>query len=102
MLNNVTVMGRLTKDPEVRYTQTNKPVASFTVACDRDKGEGADFFDCVAWEKTAEFLNKYFKKGSMVIVDGRLSQRMWEDRDGKKRSTTEIVVDRIYFGESKK
>lgn len=102
MLNNIIIMGRLTKDPEIRYTQTNKPVASFSIACERDRGEDADFIDCIAWEKTAEFLNKYFKKGSMIIVNGRLTQRMWEDRDGKRRTAHEVVADRVYFGESKK
>lgn len=102
MLNNAIVMGRLVKDPEVRYTQSQKAVVSFTIACDRDKGEGTDFIDCVAWEKTAEFISKYFFKGSMIIVCGHLNQRSWEDKDGKKRSSYEVTAERVYFGEGKK
>lgn len=101
MLNNVNIMGRLTKDPEVRYTQSEKAVASFTVAVDRDKGEGTDFIDCVAWDRTAEFLSKYFHKGAMIIVHGRLQQRSWEDRDGKKRTAYEVNSERVYFGQAK-
>ncbi len=108
MLNHIVVMGRLTRDPEVRYTQSNTPVASFTVAVDRDFGRGengerqTDFIDCSAWRQTAEFVQKYFTKGSMAVVSGRLQSRQWEDRDGKKRTNWEINVDNIYFGESKR
>lgn len=108
MLNHIVVMGRLTRDPELRYTQSQTPVASFTVAVDRDfssreTGERqADFIDCVAWRNTAEFVSKYFQKGSMAAVSGRLQIRDWTDRDGGKRRSAEIVVDNVYFGESKR
>jgi single-strand DNA-binding protein len=108
MLNHIVIMGRLTRDPEVRYTQSQLPVVSFTVAVDRDYsgrdgGERqTDFIDCVAWRQTAEFVNKYFKKGSMAVVSGRLQIRDWTDREGGKRRSAEIVVDNIYFGESKR
>ena len=108
MLNHIVIMGRLTRDPEVRYTQSQLPVASFTVAVDRDYsgrdgGERqTDFIDCVAWRQTAEFVGKYFKKGSMAVVSGRLQIRDWTDREGGKRRSAEIVVDNIYFGESKR
>ena len=102
MLNKIIVMGRLTRDPELRYTQNNTPVASFTLACDRDLGEKqTDFLDCVAWKKTAEFVNNYFRKGGMAIVAGRLQSRQWQDKDGNKRTNWEIVCDNVYFGESK-
>lgn len=108
MLNHITIMGRLTRDPELRYTQAQTPVASFTLAVDRDFGgrDGAekqtDFIDCVAWRQTAEFVNKYFSKGSMAVVSGRLQIRDWTDREGGKRRSAEVVVDNIYFGESKR
>ena len=107
MLNKVTVMGRIVADPELRYTGNNTPVATFRIACDRDfkprEGEKqTDFFTCVAWRSSAEFISKYFAKGRMIVVDGRLQHRQWEDTDGKKRSTVEIVVDSAYFGDSKK
>ena len=108
MLNHIVVMGRLTRDPELRYTQSQIPVASFTVAVDRDFGnrDGAerqtDFIDCVAWRHTAEFVSKYFVKGSMAVVSGRLQIRDWTDRDGNKRRNAEIVADNVYFGESKR
>ena len=106
MLNSITVMGRMVKDPELRHTQNEKAVCSFTIACDRDRvtnGERqADFIDCVAWDRTAEFLSKYFRKGSMIVVKGRLQQRTWEDRDGGKRSVHEINAESIYFGEAKR
>ena len=108
MLNHIVVMGRLTRDPELRYTQSQTPVASFTVAVDRDfanrdNGERqTDFIDCVAWRQTAEFVNKYFQKGSMAVVSGRLQIRDWTDREGGKRRSAEIVVDNMYFGESKR
>ena len=108
MLNHITIMGRLTRDPELRYTQSQTPVASFTLAVDRDFGgrdggeKQTDFIDCVAWRQTAEFVNKYFTKGSMAVVSGRLQIRDWTDRDGGKRRSAEVVVDNIYFGESRR
>ena len=108
MLNHIVIMGRLTRDPELRYTQSQTPVASFTVAVDRDFGgrdggeKQTDFIDCVAWRQTAEFVNKYFTKGSMAAVSGRLQIRDWTDRDGGKRRSAEIVVENIYFGESRR
>lgn len=103
MLNTITIQGRLTRDPELRYTQNNTPVTSFTVACERDFGEKqTDFIDCVAWRQTAEFVNKYFAKGSMAVVSGRLQSRSWQDRDGVKRVSWEINAEHVYFGESKR
>lgn len=107
MLNHIVIMGRLTAAPELRYTQQNTPVASFTVAVDRDYQQGGserqtDFIPCVAWRSTAEFVSKYFTKGSMAAVSGRLQLRDWTDKDGNKRRTAEVVADSIYFGESKK
>ena len=108
MLNHITIMGRLTRDPELRYTQSQTPVASFTLAVDRDFGgrdggeKQTDFIDCVAWRQTAEFVSKYFAKGSMAVVSGRLQIRDWTDREGGKRRSAEIVVDNIYFGDSKR
>ncbi len=108
MLNHIVVMGRLTRDPELRYTQSQTPVASFTVAVDRDfssreTGERqTDFIDCVAWRSTAEFVSKFFQKGSMAVVSGRLQIRDWTDREGGKRRSAEIVADNVYFGESKR
>ena len=107
MLNVAIIMGRLTRDPELRRTNSGKPVASFTVAVDRDYApEGqekeTDFIDCVAWNGTAEFVEKYFKKGSMIVVNGRLQLRNWTDKEGNKRRTAEILASNVYFGESKK
>jgi single-strand DNA-binding protein len=108
MLNHITIMGRLTRDPELRYTQSQTPVASFTLAVDRDfssrdGGERqTDFIDCVAWRQTAEFVSKYFSKGSMAVVSGRLQIRDWTDREGGKRRSAEVVADNIYFGESRR
>ena len=108
MLNHIVIMGRLTRDPELRYTQSQIPVTSFTVAVDRDYGgrDGSerqtDFIDCVAWRNTAEFVSKYFSKGSMAVVSGRLQLRDWTDREGNKRRSAEIVADNVYFGESKR
>ena len=108
MLNHITIMGRLTRDPELRYTQSQTPVASFTLAVDRDfasrdGGERqTDFIDCVAWRQTGEFVSKYFTKGSMAVVAGRLQIRDWTDRDGNKRRTAEVVAENVYFGESKR
>ena len=105
MLNHITIMGRLTRDPELRRTGTGVAVTSFTVAVDRDftgdKERETDFIDCVAWRSTGEFVSKYFKKGSMAIVSGRLQIRSWTDKDGNKRRTAEVVADNVYFGESK-
>ncbi len=108
MLNHITIMGRLTRDPELRYTQNQTPVASFTVAVDRDYSgrdggeKQTDFIDCVAWRGTGEFVSKYFAKGSMAVVSGRLQMRDWQDKDGNKRRNAEVVAESIYFGESKK
>lgn len=108
MLNQITIMGRLTRDPELRRTGNGLPVASFTVAVDRDwpnkeTGEKeTDFIDCVAWRQTGEFVSKYFTKGSMIVVHGRLQIRPWVDKDGNKRKSAEIVAENVYFGESKK
>ena len=108
MLNHITIMGRLTRDPGLRYTQSQTPVASFTLAVDRDFGnrdggeKQTDFIDCVAWRSTAEFVSKYFQKGSMAVVSGRLQIRDWTDREGGKRRSAEVVVDNIYFGESRR
>ena len=108
MLNHITIMGRLTRDPELRRTGSGVAVASFTVAVDRDFGgrdggeRETDFIDCVAWRNTGEFVSKYFTKGSMAVVSGRLQIRSWTDKDGNKRRTAEVVADNVYFGESKR
>ncbi len=107
MLNHITLMGRLTRDPELRYTSSGTPVASFSLAVDRDfaqKGEEkqTDFIDIVAWRQTGEFVSKYFTKGSMAVVSGRLQIRDWQDKDGNRRRSAEVVADNIYFGESKR
>ena len=107
-LNVITIMGRLTRDPELRRTGSGTAVASFCVAVDRDwpskeTGEKeTDFIDCVAWRQTGEFVSKYFQKGSLIVVSGRLQIRTWTDKDGNKRKTAEIVADNVYFGGSKK
>lgn len=106
-LNHIDIMGRLTRDPELRYTAQGTPVTSFTLAVDRDYQSGGnerqtDFIDCVAWRQTAEFVSKYFSKGSMAIVTGRLHIRDWEDKNGGKRRSAEVMADSVYFGESKK
>ena len=106
MLNHIVTMGRLTRDPELRHTQSGLPVCSFSIACDRDykgaDGEKAtDFLDIVAWRQTAEFVSKYFTKGRMAVVDGRLQLRDWVDRDGNKRRSAEIVASSVNFGDSK-
>ncbi len=107
MLNHITIMGRLTRDPELRRTGSGIAVASFTLAVDRDftpKDGGereTDFVDCVAWRQTGEFISKYFCKGRMAVVSGRLQIRSWTDKDGNKRRTAEIVADNVYFGDSK-
>ncbi len=108
MLNHIIVMGRLTRDPELRRTGSGVAVASFTVAVDRDFGsrEGGeketDFIDCVAWRQTGEFVSKYFTKGRMAVVSGRLQIRNWTDKEGNKRRAAEIVADNVYFGDSKR
>ena len=108
MLNHIVIMGRLTRDPELRYTQSQTPVASFTLAVDRnftsrDSGEKqTDFIDCVAWRSTAEFISKYFAKGSMAVVSGRLQIRDWVDKENNKRRNSEIIVEEIFFGDSKR
>lgn len=106
MLNHISIMGRLTKDPELRRTSAGVAVASFTVAVDRDFSnngqEETDFFDCVAWRGTGEFVERNFHKGKMIIVAGRLQNRSWTDKEGNKRKTAEIVAENVYFGDSKK
>lgn len=106
MLNQITFMGRLTKDPELRYTQSQTPVASFTVACEDDYAANGErkvqFIDCVAWKSTAEFISKYFAKGQMIIVNGKLQFRDWTDKNNVKHRNAEILVNNVYFGESKK
>lgn len=107
MLNKIILMGRLTRDPELRRTQSGTAVTSFSIACDRDfksqSGEKeTDFIDIVAWRGTAEFVSKYFTKGRMAIVEGRLQIRDWTDKDGGKRRSAEVVADNIYFGDSKR
>ena len=107
MLNRIVIMGRLTRDPELRRTQSGTPVTSVRLAVDRDfkSQDGtkqADFFDVVAWRQTAEFVSKYFTKGRMAIVEGRLQSRDWQDKDGNKRTSIEIVADNFYFGDSRR
>ena len=107
MLNKIILMGRLTRDPELRHTGNGTAVASFSIAVDRDfksqSGEKeTDFIDIVAWRSTAEFVSKYFSKGRMAVVEGRLQIRDWTDRDGGKRRSAEVVADNIYFGDSKR
>ena len=108
MLNHITIMGRLTRDPELRSTQAGVSVASFTVAVDRDFGgrdggeKQTDFIDCVAWRQTGEFVSKYFRKGSMIVVSGRLQSRKWQDREGNNRTSWEVNADNVYFGESRR
>lgn len=108
MLNHIVIMGRMVSDPELRRTGTGVAVTSFTVAVDRDfadkqSGEKeTDFIECVAWRQTGEFVSKYFSKGRMAVVSGRLQIRSWTDKDGNKRKTAEIVADNVYFGDSKK
>ena len=107
MLNKIFIMGRLTRDPELRRTQSGTPVTSFSLAVDRDfksqSGEKeTDFIDVVAWRSTAEFVAKYFTKGRMAVVEGRLQMRDWTDKDGNKRRSAEVVADNVYFGDSKR
>ena len=107
MLNHIVLMGRLTRDPELRRTGSGVAVASFTLAVDRDfAAQGAeketDFVDIVAWRNTAEFVSRYFTKGRMAVVTGRLQIRNWTDKEGNKRRSAEVVADNVYFGESKR
>ena len=107
MLNRIVLMGRLTRDPELRRTQSGTAVVSFAIACDRDyAAQGAeretDFIDIVAWRGTAEFVEKYFSKGRMIVVGGRLQIRNWQDKEGNKRRSAEVVADNVYFGDSKR
>lgn len=106
MLNHIVLMGRLTRDPELRRTTSGTPVATFSIAVDRDfKSENGeketDFVDIVAWRNTAEFVSKYFTKGRMAVVSGRLQLRTWTDKEGNKRRSAEVVADNVYFGDSK-
>ena len=106
MLNHITLMGRLTRDPELRRTGSGIAVTSFTVAVDRDikssnSEKEVDFIDCVAWRQIGEFVGKYFTKGRMIVVSGKLQIRGWTDKDGNKRRTAEVIADNVYFGDSK-
>ena len=107
MLNHITIMGRMVRDPELRRTGSGVAVASFTLAVDRDfKASGGGekevvFIDCVAWRQAGEFVSKYFTRGRMAVVSGRLQIRGWNDKDGNKRRTAEVVADNVYFGDSK-
>ena len=107
MLNKIIIMGRLTRDPELRRTGSGTAVASFSLACDRDfKSQSGDketdFIEVVAWKNTAEFVSKYFSKGRMAVVDGRLQIRDWTDKAGNKRTAAEVVADNVYFADSKR
>ena len=107
MLNKIFLMGRLTRDPELRRTGSGTAVSSFSIAVDRDfKGQGGeketDFIDVVAWRSTAEFVSKYFTKGRMAVVEGRLQIRDWKDKEGNNRRSAEVVADNVYFGDSKR
>lgn len=104
MLNHIVIMGRLTRDPELRRTQTGTAVSSFTLAVDRDFKDkrATDFIDVVAWRSTGEFVSRYFTKGRMAVVDGRLQIRDWTDKDGNRRRSAEVVADSVYFGDSKR
>jgi single-strand DNA-binding protein len=101
MLNTITIQGRLTRDPELRHTGSGKAVTNFALACERDFAEGGekatDFIECVAWRNTAEFASKYFSKGKMAVVKGRLQIRTYTDKDGNKRTAAEVVVESLYF-----
>lgn len=108
MLNRIILMGRLTRDPELRHTQAGIPVASFTLAVDRDfkskdgGDKATDFIDVVAWRQTAEFVSRYFTKGRMAVAEGRLQIREWTDKEGGKRRSAEVIADNVYFGEGKR
>ena len=107
MLNKIVIMGRLVRDPDLRRTQAGTAVAAFTLAVERDFKDAAtgertaDFIDCVAWRQTGEFVSRYFSKGRMAVAEGRLQLRDWVDRDGNKRRSAEVVVEQMYFGDSK-
>lgn len=104
-MNKVILMGRLTKDVEIRQTPNNLSVARFTIAVNRrfvkDGGQQADFINCIAWRKTGEFISRYFQKGSMIAVVGSIQTRSWDGNDGKKQYATEVIVDEAYFTGSK-
>ena len=107
MLNHIVLMGRLVRDPELRRTQSGTAVTSFTLAVERDysadsSNKQTDFIDIVAWKNTAEFVSRYFTKGRMAVVNGRLQIRDWTDRDGDKRRTAEVIAESVYFGDSKR
>ena len=108
MLNHIVIMGRLTRDPELRRTGSGVAVTSFSLAVDRDFGKNengekeTDFIDCVAWRQTGEFVSKYFTKGRMAVVSGRLQIRSWTDKEGNKRRTAEVIADNVYFGDSRR
>lgn len=104
MINKAILMGRLTRDPELRHTGSGTPVCSFSIAINNGSGDNqtTDFINCVAWNKTAEFVNKYFSKGRMIVVIGRIQTRTWEGQDGKKNYATEVVASEVAFGDSKK
>lgn len=103
MINKVILMGRLTREPELRHLETDKSVCDFTIAIDNGYGDNkrTDFVNCVAWNKTAEFISKYFAKGKMIIVIGRITTRSWETQDGHKRYVTEVIANEVNFGETK-
>ena len=107
MLNKIVIMGRLVRDPDLRRTQAGTAVAAFTLAVERDFKDAAtgertaDFIDCVAWRQTGEFVSRYFSKGRMSVAEGRLQLRDWVDRDGNKRRSAEVVVEQMYFGDSR-
>ena len=107
MLNKIVIMGRLVRDPDLRRTQAGTAVAAFTLAVERDFKDAAtgertaDFIDCVAWRQTGEFVSRYFSKGRMAVAEGRLQLRDWVDRDGNKRRSAEVVVEQMYFGDSR-
>ena len=106
MLNHIVIMGRLTRDPELRYTQNNTPVVTFTLAIDRSYSRGqerqTDFIDIVAWRRTAEFVSQWFTKGMMAVVVGSIQSRRWQDKNGNNRTSIEVVADEVQFGESKR
>lgn len=103
MINKVILMGRLTRDPEMRHTNSGTPVTTFSIAINSGYGENqrTDFVNCLAWNKTAEFVTKYFTKGKMIIVIGRITTRSWETQDGKRAYATEVIANEVNFGESK-
>ena len=103
MLNHIIIMGRIVRDPELRHTQSGTAVASFSLAVDRDgKDKGTDFINVTAWKNTAEFVSKYFSKGRMAVVEGRLQMETWTDRDGNKRTSYKVVAHSVYFGDSRR